>query len=122
MSDQDLDQDQPVNRNHLFVVMWCSEGLEYVGDITQDSKDRVWARLQGQDYQSRIPNLMHLKLRAQYNSQRFYEIYVVEATEGITEQDLRDMFEENPQAAADLIRDRGTCVFGERAGPRVVIK
>ena len=96
--------------------MWCCEGLEYVGDITQDRKDAVWSRLQNQDYHSRIPNLMHLELRARYNSQRFYEIYVVEVTEGITEQDLRDLFQQDPQAAADLIRARGVCIFGQGQG------
>lgn len=111
-----------MNRNHQFVVMWCSEGLEYVGDITQDRKNAVWARLQNQDYHSQIPNLMHLELRARYNGQRFYEIYVVEAADGITADDIRELFEQSPQHAADLIRARGTCIYGERSGSRVVIR
>ena len=96
--------------------MWCTEGLEYVGDITQDQKNAVWASLQNREYCSTIPNIMHLELRARYNSQRFYEIYVVEATAGITSQHFRDLFEQNPQGAADLIRERGTRLFGSPMG------
>lgn len=104
------------NHNHHFLVMWCSEGLEYVGDITEDSQQGVWAALKGEKHTSTIPNLMHLKLRAQYNSQRFYEIYVVEATEGITADDIRSMFESDPQTAANLIRARGQCLYGNGMG------
>lgn len=99
--------------NHQFVVMWSCEGLEYVGDVTEDRHNRVLSRLKGEKPVSMIPNIMHLKLRAQYNTQRFYEIYVVEAVEGITTQDIRDMFEQSPQSTADLIRCRGTRVYGE---------
>jgi hypothetical protein len=111
-----MDQDDDQDRSHQFLLMWCCEGLEFVVDITQDQKDAVWARLQGQNYRSRVPNLMHLELRARYNSQRFYEIYVVNAAPGITEQHLRELFESNPQTAAQMIRDRGTKIFGEGMG------
>lgn len=98
---------------HQFLLMWCCEGLEYVGDITEDSQKAVWAALQGESYRSSIPNLMHLELRARYNSQRFYEIYVVEVEEGITADDLKELFASAPQEAAEMIRERGTRVFGE---------
>jgi hypothetical protein len=99
--------------NHRFVIYWCSEGLEYVGDVTLDGHDAVMARLSDQKYQSRIPNVMHLELRARYNPQRHYECWVVDAVEGITAEDIREMFDNDPQAAADQIRSRGTRVFGE---------
>jgi hypothetical protein len=47
--------------------------------------------------------------------QRAYEIYTVEATEGITADDIRDMFENSPQTAADTIRERGNCLHSDRA-------
>lgn len=119
----DLDHDSAPDSGHVFIVMWCSEGLEYVGDVTQDSKDRVWARLRDQDYRSQIPNLMHLELRARYNIQRFYEIYLVNATEDVTADDIREMFVADPQTAAELIRARGTRIFGEPMGSqRTVIR
>lgn len=100
--------------NHQFVVVWDCLGLEFVGDLTEDQGRRTWAALKGESAQSAIPNLNHLLLRARFNSQRNYEIYVVEAQEGITADDIRDMFEANPQAGADTIRRLGHKVYGNR--------
>ena len=62
-------------------------------------------------------------LRARYNPQRHYEIYQVEATDGITADDIRDMFESSPQMAADTIRQLGHCYFSDRQQEdRVVIR
>jgi len=107
---------------HRFLLMWCTDGLEVLCDITAESQNRMWDALRGEKTQSRMPNLMHLELRARYNSQRFYEIYIIDVDAEVTEQDLREMFEQDPQTAADLIRKRGTCIFGEPRGrQRVVI-
>lgn len=100
--------------DHLFLVMWCNEGLEYVTDLTAHEQRMVWAALKGEEAQG-IPNLHHLILRAQFNPQRCYEIYTVSAVEGITTQDIKDMFEDSPQAAADLIRERGRKLYSDRA-------
>ena len=110
--------------NHQFLLMWCNEGLEYVADITADEQRVVWARLQGNSTPGRsYANPHHLILRARYNPQRHYEIYLIEATDGITEQDLRDMFDTNPQTAADTIRRLGHCYFSDRVQEdRVVIR
>ena len=100
--------------NHQFLVMWDCNGLEVVVDITEDEQARVWAALKGQEMpRSRLPNLNYLMLRARYNSQRNYEIYIVEATEGITAKDIEDMFENSPQAGADAIRRLGQSIWRE---------
>jgi hypothetical protein len=101
--------------NHQFVVVWDNTGLEYIGDITLDELQRTWAALKGEELKYTIPNLEHLKLRARYNSQLHYEIYIVSATDGITTNDIRDMFEANPQLAADTIRRLGQCLYSDRA-------
>ena len=101
--------------NHDFVVVWDNTGLEYIGDITLDEQQRTWSALKGEELKYTIPNLEHLKLRARYNSQRHYEIYIVSATDGITADDIRDMFEANPQLAADTIRRHGHCLHSDRA-------
>jgi len=109
--------------NHHFVVMWDNRGLEYVGDITADEIHRTWATLKGHSTQTSFPNLNHLILRARYNPQRHYEIYQVEATDGITEDDIRSMFEASPQTAADTIRSLGHCYYsGREQQDRVVIR
>jgi len=99
---------------HQFVVMWDNTGLEFVGDWTEYSQDRMWSTLQGKQPTKTFVNPMHLQLRARYNSQRHYEIYLINATEGITADDIRDMFDRDPQTAADLIRERGYCYYSDR--------
>lgn len=99
---------------HQFVVMWCNEGLEYVGDVTAEQGLKTWAALKGEEHRN-MPNLFHLRLRAQYNSQRHYEIYFVEAVDGITADDIQEMFEASPQTAADTIRKLGTVFYSDRA-------
>jgi hypothetical protein len=109
--------------NHQFVVVWDNTGLEYIGDITLDEQQRTWAALKGEELKYTIPNLNHLMLRARYNTQRHYEIYIVSATDGITADDIRDMFEANPQMSADTIRRLGQRVYSCRAQEdRVVIR
>lgn len=107
--------------NHQFVAMWDCTGLEYVCDITEKQGQTVWNRIAGRGEDPRIPNLMHLRLRAQANSQRHYEIYLFEANEGISEQDIIDMFESAPQQAADTIRSLGHCFYSDRVTERVKI-
>ena len=109
--------------NHHFVVMWDNTGLEYIGDITADEVKRSWSVLKGKPVGSALPNLNHMILRARYNPQRHYEIYQIEATDGITADDIRDMFESSPQMAADTIRQLGHCYFSDRVPEdRVVIR
>ena len=99
---------------HQFVVMWDNTGLEFVGDYTEYAQDQMWSTLQGKKSTKTFVNLMHLELRARSNTQRHYEIYLVNATEGITADDIRDMFERNPQTAADLILERGHKYYSDR--------
>ena len=109
--------------NHKFLVMWCKEVLEFVVDLTEEEKNRTWSVLKGKPPVSQLPSIHHLILRARYNQQRHYEIYTVEATEGITADDIRDMFEGSPQTAADTIRERGRCLHSDRAtDDRVLIR
>jgi hypothetical protein len=83
---------------------------------TEDQQRRMWQQLKGEPVsESAIPNYQHLLLRARYNSQRHYEIYSVEATDGITAEDIREMFEASPQTAADTIRRLGHCMHSDRA-------
>lgn len=102
--------------SHQFLVVWDQLGLECCIDVTEDQQRRMWESLQGKHVSdSRIPNINHIMLRARFNSQRHYEIYTVEATDGITAEDIRDMFEASPQTAADTIRRLGHCIHSDRA-------
>ena len=110
-------------KEHQFLVMWDCNGLEYVADITADHQRVTWEKLQGRDSpRHAYANPNHLMLRARFNSQRHYEIYTFNAVEGIGEQDIRDMFDNNPQMAADTIRRVGHCMYSDRATQEVAIR
>ena len=102
--------------SHQFLIMWDQLGLECCIDVTEDEQQRMWQQLKGEPVSgSAIPNYQHLLLRARFNSQRHYEIYSVEATDGITAEDIREMFDASPQSAADTIRRLGHCLHSDRA-------
>lgn len=104
--------------------MWDMYGLEYLVDWTAGQQQKLLETLKGKDRSFVLPNLMHLRLRAHFNSQRHYEIYVFEAEEGITADDITEMFKADPQYAADLIRQRGQCYYSNRVQDeeRIVIR
>jgi hypothetical protein len=99
---------------HQFVVMWDNTGLEFVGDWTDFNQDSMWSTLQGKKSEKTFVNLMHLELRARYNTHRHYEIYLINAAEGIRADDIRDMFAADPQTAADIIREKGHRYYSDR--------
>jgi hypothetical protein len=102
--------------SHQFLIVWDQLGLECCIDITEDEQRRMWQKLKCERVsETAIPNYNHLLLRARVNSQRHYEIYTCEATDGITAEDIREMFEASPQTAADTIRRLGHCLHSDRA-------
>lgn len=108
--------------NHQFLVMWCNEGLEFVVDVTADQQRRMWTRLkEGAACESSVPNINHLKLRARYNPQRHYEIYMIEAEPDVDENAIRTWFKTTPQDAVDAIRERGHCLHSDRAEEENVV-
>lgn len=112
----DLDDPRP----RQFAVMWDCEGLEACAAVPNPA-DTTFALLKGVK-PPEVPNIFHWQLRARYNSQRHYEIYIVTAEPGIDEDDIRGMFEADPQTAADIIRRIGHCFHSDRATKEPVIR
>lgn len=111
-----------MKHEHQFLVMWDNTGLEYVADITADHQRVTWEALQGKaSPKHAYANPMHLALRARYNPQRHYEIYIFNAAEGITKEDIEDMFKTSPQTAADTIRRIGHCYHSDRAETKNIV-
>ena len=115
---EEYDED---GRDGIFVVMWDCHGLEAVARVPNPA-DTTYALLKGEK-PPELPNIMHWQLRARYNSHRHYEIYSFTAVAGIDEEDIRELFERDPQYAADLVRERGSKIYSDRAEPnRIVIR
>ena len=106
-------------KNNRFAVMWDCNGLEAVEQVP-DPAETTFALLKGVEPPN-PPNIMHWRLRAQFNTQRHYEIYVFDTVKGITAEDIREMFEASPQHAADTIRRIGTVFHSDRATEKAVI-
>ena len=124
-----------MKKQNLFIVSWDNTGLEACVDITEDrdrsetfEQDKLFDIIRNPDT---VPRNEHLRrvnqmvsammLRARYNPQRHYEIYTVTTDRGITAQDLRDLFETGPQAAADMIRGRGTRLYSDRVDQKQIV-
>ncbi len=101
---EDWDEEED-GRNGMFAIMWDCYGLEAVARCP-DLADRTFALLKGEEPPA-MPNINMWELRARFNPQRNYEIYIITATPGIDEDDIRDMFERDPQGSADTIRRIG---------------
>lgn len=97
-------------KNVKYLAMWCNEGLECLINVSEIEQKNILAVLKGEPLHQ-IP-LGHMKLRAQVNSQRHYEIYAF--TSDIPEVSLRSEFEEHPQAIVDSIRRIGAKIYSDR--------
>lgn len=123
-------------KHNLFLLSWDMTGLETVLDLTmledlreQEEQHRILAILS--DPESNDPGdrtgiavnraVNSILLRARINSQRHYEVYTIQTTPEITEQDMREMFEQRPQYAADLVRERGNQLFSNRVNKRTQV-
>jgi hypothetical protein len=61
-----------------------------------------------------------MTMRARFNAERSYEIYAMDCDESITEEDLFDFWDNSPQAAADLTREKGVRLFSNRNKSRPI--
>jgi hypothetical protein len=105
---------------NAYLVYWCSEGLESVVPITEYEQVDVENTFRILNDQEPVRNPMYsiiqmMILRGRVNGQRHYELYAIDCDKTITKENLEQMFEDDPQAAADLIRDRGVRIFSDRA-------
>ena len=112
-----------------FLLFWDCYGLESCIDITEDvergnnfEKESLFELIKDPENKPRnepvakLNRMVHmLQLRSQFNPQRNYELYMINTTGGITEQDIRGWFEANPQAAVDRVREIGTKLMSNRA-------
>ena len=105
---------------NAYLVYWCEEGLESIIPITQYEHwdaENTFRILNDQEPVRNPMNgvLQGMLLRARVNSQRHYELYAIDCDASITKEDLEQMFENSPQTAAELIRDRGHKLYSDRA-------
>ena len=99
-------------KNRIYAVMWDCYGLESIAEVP-DPALATFAVLKNEK-PPETPNINMWRLRAQFNTQRHYEIYIINTTPEITREDIVSMFEADPQTAADTIRRLGTRFYSNR--------
>ena len=117
INDDDIESDVE-QLNSIFIVAWDQLGLESVVPVTDIYSADLFETIKtGTSVASKtvMLQLNMMMLRARMNPQRHYEIYSIHATPGITADDIKEMFDTNPQYAADLMRERGTKLYSDRA-------
>lgn len=105
---------------NAYLIYWCEEGLESVVPISQYETIDVENTFRILNDEKPVRNPMYgiiqmMMLRGQFNTTRHYELYAIECDETITKESLEQMFEDNPQGSADLIRSKGIKIFSDRA-------
>jgi hypothetical protein len=97
-------------------------------DITEDvgrgndlERESLFERIKNPEEEPRNEHVMKLnkmihmmQLRARFNPQRNYEIYMLNTTESVSKADIEQWFEASPQAAVDRIRDVGIQLLSHR--------
>jgi len=101
---------------NAFIFMWCELGIEAVVPITKyenQEKMDTWEILKGGKPGNNPLNdiINSMLLRARYNGQRKYEIYAIDCPEGVTEDELFELWDKSPQYMADLTREKGVSIF-----------
>ncbi len=100
--------------SNIFIVAWDMTGLECIIDAHELQGEDVIRALRGDKGSKLGQTLFYLTMRARANTHRHYEIYSIHTTSEITKEALEELFNKNPQAGADLIREHGTKIYSDR--------
>jgi hypothetical protein len=112
-----------------YLVSWDCEGVEFFKEITDDHPDN-WAKshlfdsIKASQKIQKQPsfNLTALTMRARFNSQRHYEIYVFTSEDDTGPDDITAWFKTDPQSFADWVRKNHSYkVWDDRATKKAAI-
>ena len=112
-----LKQHQEDNMN-AYMAYFDTLGFEWIFNVSEYEKKKFWAVLKG-DEKVDFPIPRHAILRARANPQRFPEIWAFESE--MTQIELEEIAEENPQELADAIRRCGQNVFKTHKDESVIV-
>ena len=101
-----------MSRPNRFLAMWDCNGLECLFDITDHDGDMLMAKLKGETF--KVPyNISMMMLRARANLQRSYEIYSFTTDSTIDYDDIKSLFESDPQTIVNSIRESGHMIHSD---------
>ena len=111
---------------NAFIFSWDQNGIESIVPITQyenwDAENTFRVLADQPAMRNPLNFILHnMILRARANSQRHYEIYAIDCDESLDETFWREQWESEPQATANLIRERGEKIHCDRRKQQPVI-
>ena len=110
-----------MTKERIFIAFWDCLGFEAIVDFTSWERQSLLDDIAGKQRKPAPVNLHAMMLRAKSNPQRSPEIWSFTTVEGISEADLKDIAQENPQYLVDIIRENGTCLYRSVADKKVIV-
>lgn len=103
-----------------WIVLFDCEGVDTLVPWGELMADRMMTTLSGGEIKSANPQhiVSSMMMRARFNSQRSPEVWTYQTEEEVDYPEMRSLWEANPQYMADLIRDKGEQLFGDKPGTR----
>jgi|688.fasta_scaffold24828_12 hypothetical protein len=103
----------------IFLAYWCNEGFEYLGDITEyehwEKRNLVEILSDRKPTANPIHRMIStVQLRATFNPQRNYELYVFSADNDCQLSDIKEWADTDPQSLVDWVRINGLCQYSDR--------
>lgn len=103
---------------NAYVFAWDCTGIEAIVPISQYEDWETTNAFRTLEGRPPKPNPMAqtinmLKLRAQYNPQRYYEIYALDCDSSFTPSVWSKLWHDDPQQCALMVRARGVHIWGE---------
>ena len=104
---------------NAFIFSWDNLGIESIIPISKyeyiEQQNLIRILSEKPTIKNPLDGIVrNLLLRARFNSQRHYEIYAIDCAEELDEKFWWNQWEEQPQATAELIRDRGHKLYSDR--------
>lgn len=111
---------------NAFIFAWDCNGIEAIVPISQyeghDAENTFRILTDKPTERNPLDTIVrNLILRARYNTQRHYEIYAIDCSVDLDEVFWREQWDTEPQATADLIRERGQEIYSDRVKTAPVI-
>lgn len=98
---------------NTFIFAFDQDGFETIINLTELDMNAVQAKMLGEKAPQTVGSIVHfLQLRARFNGERRMEVWVLGAVEGITETELWEWANTDPQSLVDILRDRGHNIYG----------
>jgi len=105
--------------NNSYIFSWDMYGIESIIPIKEyefwDQEHLIHLLGGGETKRNPLNSIIQsLILRAQFNPQRYYEIYAVSCDESCTPKFWKEQWENFPQETANIIRERGHKLYSSR--------